>query len=339
MAHSGILTLAILERIVTEKTKIIPLHQGFWYFRLASGDIVKARQELKRFKGKKVRKLPFVDLSKKFIEITEDKVYREISTGYYSYLANILKSIRKRWSIYKELAQIVAVLPTNGETENLPLGSIVDFSVSTKWEPRKPVSKASLQTAFQALIAEYQSMKGETDRSWEWQDHMFNYLLLIIGSVITLVSVFPNLELLLIFASFILSLTGWALIEKSIHMTNIGRFFTKELVPRANALLREIEEIEPHDPSTEKLRVLIWEVTFRGRSIHIALQGLASMGRFLMATVPGFASAMTFLYLKQSSGVPWSNLELILFPIAAGMGLLPLVTMMINIRYAYSGEE
>jgi len=339
MAHSCIMTLVVLERIVTEKTKIVPLHQGLWYFSLASSDIVKAREELKRFRGKKVRKLPFVDLTKKFSEIAEEKIYKEIDTGYFSYLPNILKSIGKRWSIYKELAQIAAALPINGETENLPLGSILDFSISTKWTLQKTASKTSLQTALQALIVEYQLMKGEIDRSWEWQDHMFNYLLLIIGSVITLVSVFPNLEMLFIVASFILSLTGWSLIEKSIHMTNIGRFFTKELIPRANALLRDIEEIEPHSPDAEKLRILIWESFFRGKNVQITLQGLASAGRFLLATVPGFAFAMTFLYLKQSSSATWSSIEIILFSIAAGMGLLPLLTMIINIRYAYSGEE
>ena len=339
MAHSCIMTLTIVERIVTEKTKIIPLHQGFWYYRLASDDIVKARQALNRYKRKKIRKLPFVDLSRKFIDVAKEKLYREIGTGHYSYLSNILKSIGKRWFIYKEFAQIGAALPINSSIENLPLGTVIDFSVLEKNRAQKPFSKETLQTLVQALVTEWQVMHQEIDRDWEWQDHFLNYILLTIGSVITLVSVFPNLELLFIVASFILSLLGWTIIEKSIHMTSIGRLYTKELIPRANALVREMEDVEVHDPAANKLKILLWEGFFRGRNIQIALQGLAGAGRFLMAIVPGFASAMTFLYLKLSSATPWTNLETVLFSIAAGMGLLPLVTLVINVRYSYSGEE
>jgi hypothetical protein len=338
MAHSCIMTLAIVERIVTEDTIIVPLHQGFWYYRLASGDIVKAREALNKYRGKKIRKLPFVDLTKKFIDIAKEKTYREIGAGYYSYLSNILKSIGKRWFFYKRLAQIAAVLPTNGSTQNLPLGTVIDFSISEKNRVQKPFSKETLQTLIQALVTEWQVMHQEIDRDWEWQDHFLYYILLTIGSVITLVNVFPNLELLFIVASFLLSLTGWTIIEKSIHMTSIGRFYLKELIPRANALVREMEDVDIHNPLSSKLKILLWEEFFRGRNIHVALQGLAGAGRFLMATIPGFASAMTFFFLKQNSGTNWSSLETILFSIASVMSLLPLASLFINARFAYSGE-
>lgn len=339
MAHSCIMTLAIVERIVTEKTKIVPLHQGFWYFRLAPGDIVKAREALNIYRGRKIRKLPFVDLSKKFIDIVGEKAYREIGTGFYSDLSNILKSIGKRWFIYKELAQIAALLPTNGSTINLPLGTVIDFSILEKNQSQKPVSKETLQTSLQALVTEWQVLHLEIDRNWAWQDHFFNYILLIIGSVITLVSVFPNLELLFIVASFILSLTGWSIIEKSIHMISIGRFYSKELIPRANALIREMENLEVHNPVANQLKILMWEEFFRGKNIHILMQGFAGAGRFLMATVPGFASAMAFLYLKTNSSATWSALEIISVSIATAMSLLPLATMIINVRYAYAGKS
>jgi len=333
MVHSSIRTLAMVEKIVTEKTKIVPLHQGFWYFQLNSNDIVKGRDALRRLATRRKYKLPFVSLTREFQTI------QERHTGNYYHLNHILLSIRHRWRIFKKLATIVNLLPINGLTENLPLGSTIDFSISEKAQPEKPLSKESLQSAFQALIAEWQVMHMEIDRNWALQGIFYNYILLIIGSVITLVSVFPNLELLFIVASFILSLTGWAMIEKLIHTISIGRFYTYELTPRANIILREMENLEPHNPVADKLRVLLWEGFFRGKNRYIAIQGFASLGRYLMSTVPGFASAMTFLYLKQSSSTVWSYLEVIAVVVATGMSLLPLITAAINARYAYSGEE
>lgn len=333
MAHSSIRTLAMVEKIVIEKTKIVPLHQGFWYFQLNSNDIVKGRNALRRLAGRRKYKLPFVSLTREFQAIQEHH------TGNYYHLNHILLSIRQRWQIYNKLATIMDLLPINGSTQNSPLGHIMDFSVSSNNQPEKSVSKETLQSALQAIIAEWQGIHTEIDRSWALQGNFYNYVLLIIGSVITLVSVFPNLELLFIVASFVLSLTGWAMIERSVHMVSIGRFYSKELVPRANALIREMENLEPHDKVTNRLKVLVWEEFFRGGNIQIAIEGLAGAGRFLMATVPGFASAMTFLYLKLTSGTTWSNLEIIALSIATGMSLLPLITMVINARYAYSGEQ
>lgn len=260
-------------------------------------------------------------------------------TGGYFYLPHILMTINRRWQTYKRLASIVNLLPINGSIQNSRLGSVIDFSIPEKSQPAKPFSKEALQSTLQAIVTEWQVLHLEIDRSWTWQGNFFNYILLIIGSVITLVSAFPNLELLFIIASFILSLTGWAIIEKSIHMMNIGRYFSKELIPRANTLIREMENVEPHFQVANQLKILMWEEFFRGGNIHIAMQGLASTGRFLMATVPGFASAMTFFYLKQTSGTIWSSLEVVLFSIATGMSLLPFTTMIINARYAYSGEQ
>ncbi|MFZ5821287.1 MAG: hypothetical protein ACOYYJ_15430, partial [Chloroflexota bacterium] len=333
MAHSSIRTLAILERIVTKKTKIVPLHQGIWYFQLDSNAIVEGRNALRELAGRQKFTLPFVSLTKEFQAIQKRQL------GDYAKLKNILLSIRRRWVVYKKLAVIANMLPINGLTENLPLGKIIDFSISEKIQPEKKLSKETLQSTLQALITEWQVMHMEIDRSWALQGNFYNYVLLIIGSVITLVSVFPDLELLFIVSSFILSLTGWAIIEKSLHMISIGRFYTKELIPRANAVLREMEDLEPHNPLANQLKVLIWEEFFRGKNIYIAIQGLASSGRYLMAIVPGFASAMTFLYLKQHSGTVWSNLEIIAFTIATVMSLLPILTTIVNARYAYSGDE
>lgn len=333
MNHSSIRTLAIVEKIVTQKTKIVPLHHGFWYFQLDSNDIVKGRSALAKFGIHKKNKLPFVSLTREFMSLAEEQKH------YSPYIQNILSTTRKRWQKYKKIATLANLLPINGLTENSPLGSIIDFSLSEKNKPSKAISKETLQSLLQALITEWQVMHQEIDVDWAGQDHFLNYILLTIGSVITLVSVFPNLELLFIVASFVLSLLGWTIIEKSIHMTSIGRFYIKELIPRANALVREMEDVDIHNPIANKLKILLWEEFFRGKNIHIALQGLASAGRFLMATMPGLASAMTFFFLKKNSGTNWSSLEAILFSIASTMSLLPLATLLINARFSYSGEE
>ncbi len=331
--HSSLRILAMVEKIVTEKTKIVPLHHSFWYFKLDSNYIVKGRNALRNLGYRKNDKLPFVSLTQKFMSLAKGQEY------YSPYIRDILSTTRKRWWNYKKLAVIVNLLPTNGLTKNSRLGSIIDFSSSEKTRPPKAISKEALQSSLQALITEWQLQHKQIDGDSVWQDHLLNYILLTIGSVITLVSVFSDLELLFIVASFILSLLGWAVIEKSIHMMSIGRFYSQELAPHANALIREMEDLDVHDPIANKLRILLWEDFFRGRNIHILMQGLAGAGRFMMATVPGFASAMTFLYLKQSTGTNWSILELILFSIASGMSLLPLATLFINAKYAYSGEK
>ena len=242
-AHSSIRTLAIVERLVTKGTKIVPLHQGLWYFQVAPTDIVKARKSLDKLGRNKFVHLPFVAISRVFKSINDQNNSSKTSDSKKVYVSRILATIRKRWTQYKRIARIIVKLPINGKVEGFQVGTVIQFSKNETPNIESPdISKETLQVLIQAFLTEYQILHQEIDRAWEWQTQLIYYALLIIGGVITLINVFPDIQLLFIGASFILTMIGWILIEKSIHMVRIGRYFLRDLIPRANQLLREFGE-------------------------------------------------------------------------------------------------
>ena len=100
--HSSLRNLALVERLVPEGTKIVPLHQGLWYFQITPEDIVKARKSLLKLgKGALVR-LPFVEITQ---EMQSVKLQANPSFSQKMYLGKIFFTIRKRWRQYKKISK------------------------------------------------------------------------------------------------------------------------------------------------------------------------------------------------------------------------------------------
>lgn len=340
IAHSSLRTLAIVERLVSDGTKIIPLHQGLWYFQLSPIDIVKARKSLDKLGGNRDVTLPFVALSLEFRSIASKNRTSKSYISQKKYLSGIFSTVRIRWQQYKKIAKIVGKLPISGKVEGFSVGSTTYFSNTVTQETERPkFNKETLKMSIQAMLMEYQVLHQEVDRAWEWQTNIINFILLIIGSIVTLVNVFPDLELLFITGSFFLTALGWIFIEKSIHMIRIGRYYILELIPRANQLLQLLESIDAHNPFAEKIKILSYEEFFRSGDVQTALQGFASLGRFFIAVFPGVAFAIAFFIIKHYSGDVWLFLEKVLFILATSMSVLPLVAAIINGRFAFTGKN
>ena len=83
----------------------------------------------------------------------------------------------------------------------------------------------------------------------------------------------------------------------------------------------------------------MYEGYFRGGDIQTALQGFAGLGRFSIAVIPGFAFAIAFFIIKQNAGDVWTLMERVLFILATGMSTLPLLTAILNGRFAFIGDN
>lgn len=341
LAHSSLRTLALVERIVSEKTKIVPLHQGLWYFWLTPVDFTKARSALEKFSTRKSDLLPFVTLSKLFASVSPDtKQSTSLIETNKMFVGAILATIGKRWQKYKKIASAATRLPIKGQVTGYTPGTIVNYENQSDLQNlNENFSKETLQTSIQAFLTEYQILHQEIDRSWSWQSTMINYILLVMGSIITLVSAFPNQGTLFLIASFVLTALGWMLTEKSVHMIRIGRYFLGELVPRVNYLIQKMENIEAHNPIAEKIKVLLYEGYFRGGNIQTAISGMAMWGRFALAIIPGFAFAYAFYALKQNSGSLWSSLETTSLTLAFCLSALPTIIAIVNARFAFTGKQ
>lgn len=337
-AHSSLRTLALIERIVLKHTVIMPLHQGLWYFNLTPQDIVKARAALEKLGGNKKCHLPFVALSREFLSISNRIQSDKILPANNMYVTKILATLWARWKQYKKLAKIAVNLPIGGRIAGFIPGTVVSFS-NVEETTIDDITKETCQASIQAFLTEYQALHQQIDRDWDWQARIINYILLVIGSVVTLFSAFPDQEMLFLAASFILTSLGWMVIEKSVHMLRIGRYFLGELIPRANQLLRCMEKLEVHDPRTEKIKVLLYDGFFRGGNIQTAVLGFAGWERFALSTVPGFAFAVTFLFIKRSTGNVWSPLETALLIFGFILSLLPLFIAILNARFSFSGKQ
>lgn len=339
MFHSSLRTLALVEKIVSKNTKIVPLHQGLWYFRLTSPDIVKARESLEKLASKKSLPLPFVSLSREFQSINKNShLNKSLVIPQKIYVSSIFSSIWERWSKYKRLAEITSNLPISGSIVGFTPGTVVDFNDKSD-DHADCFAKETLESSIQAFLTEFQILHGEIDRSWSWQSTTINYILLVMGSVFTLVSAFPNQQLLFLVASYVLTALGSILVEKSDHMIRIGRYFHAELVPRINYLSQKLENIEPHNPKAEKIRILLWEGYFRGGNIQTLISGIAGWGRFALAAIPGFAFALVFYNLKQSSGSAWTSLESLFMILAFGLSAIPLLIFFLNARFSFTGKQ
>lgn len=339
VAHASLRTLVLLERIVKENTKIVPLHQGLWYFQVSPTDIVNARIALHKLAKNQHSILPFVSLTREFQVLYNSSTFNPPSTSS-SYLTHILRTSWRRWAAVRRIATASIALPIVGQIEGFPPGKLINFSKTEKaLQQVKTLSKEVLHDALQAHFTEYQGLRQEIDSGWEWQKDLLQYILLIIGTAVTLVSTFPNKEALYIAASIMLSALGWSYLEQSIRMVTVGRYLKSELNPRVNSLLLELEELDIHTPIASKVKVWMWEDFFRGGNLRTALMGIAAMGKFAFAVLPGFCFALAFYFSKHYSQTTWLPFESIMFTIAVGVSFLPLATAILNGRFAFSGER
>jgi len=327
-AHQSLLALSLIERIVTKGTKLVLLHQGLWYFELTSKDIDHARLSLEKFSSRKAA-LPFVDLTREFLSINTFKKKWK--------LLDILLTAPARRKKFDNLAKYASRLPINGEIDGLPIGNIIRFGYPTRSEMQLSVD--AIKAALDVHLAEYQALSAEIESGWEIQKTLLQYTLLIIGTVITLVTAFPNTALLYLVASIMLSLLGWGYIEQSIRMTTIGRYYKQILSPRMNQLIQTLNHIDLYQPIDDQLKVMNWEDFFRAGNIRTALMGVSAGGKFAYAVLPGIAFVIAFYFTKSLGAISWTSLEAIGFVFTASLSLLPLATLMFNTRFSFTGEE
>lgn len=333
-AHSSSRALALIERIVREGTKIVPLHQGLWYFRVSTTHITNARIALQKISRGPRKGSPFIAITKEFQAINNLKHQEQT----WNYITNVLLA-RKRWAKFKRLAKAAGSMQISGIIDGLSVGKILKFGDSVIESNNIPsLSKETVNSALQAHLAEYQWLRQDVDDGFEWQKTLIQYTLFIIGTVVTIVNVFPSQELLLLVASFMLTLLGWAYIEQSNRMLLIGRYLTTSFIPKVNELLLESENFDSHLPIAKKLKVMNWESFFRGGSVQTFFVGVAAMGKFSYAVLPGAAFAIAFYILKTSSQANWSPEERIAFIVAIIFSSFPVITGILNARFAFTGK-
>ena len=135
-----------------------------------------------------------------------------------------------------------------------------------------------------------------------------------------------------------LTLLGWAYIEQSNRMLFIGRYLSTSLIPRVNELLLELDNINSNSPIAEKLKVLDWEGFFRGGSVQTFFVGVAAMGKHAYAVLPGIGFVLAFYLLKLYSEAPWTSLEKAAFTVAVIFSSFPILTGILNARFAFRGK-
>jgi hypothetical protein len=227
VAHASLRTFAILERILRTGTIIVPLHQGLWYFQVTSPDIVNGRLALEKFARTPSSSLPFVEITKLFNSILFGQVTE--ARGF-----NLYGLLRKRWKLIKKIANVSTALPPSANVDGFPPGKLINFSHTYRDSHIPELSVNAIQSALQAHFTEFEGLRDEINNAWDWQKDLIQYTLLIIGTTITLVSTLPQLDLLLLVASYMLSAIGWSTMEQSILMTTMGIYFKIILIHRLN---------------------------------------------------------------------------------------------------------
>ncbi len=320
--HASLRNFALIERIVKKGTKIIPLHQGLWYFQATSQDFVDGRSALLKLAQNPSSKLPFLELSKRFNKIIVEKKWH----------------FWKRWRWFRKLAEIATLLPINGEIVGIPPSTVVEFGNEKRVKQNNELSIHIIQAALQAHLTEFECLRDEINNAWDFQKALLQYTLLVIGSTVTLVNALPDFQLVLLLASYALTAMGWVYIEQSFRMITIGRYYKSSLNPRVNSLIKELGNRDDHEPIMEKVKVLGWEDFFRAGNVRTLLMGWSSLGKYSFAILPGPGFAFAFYNIKQSPITLWSTMEIVGFLVAVGMSLLPLATIIINARFSFTAE-
>lgn len=332
VAHSGLRSLALLERLVADDTRIIPLHQGLWYFQLSDDDIVRGRDALSELGGIQRASLPFVLLTRILQSIPS---HLDAPQGR---LGEIVGTAWGRWRNFKRIARAVAGMPVRGEVITNSVGRVVDFTAGSAQVSTSGLSTEAVIQALNAHFKEYDVLFNEILNAWTWQKDLVYYSLLAIGFAITMINVFPDIRLLYIGTSIALSALGFSFLEQTIRMGLMGRFFSSQLFPRINALIRELDKRNVQSPAASKLKVLLWEKYFRSGDVGTGLMGLAAAGKFSVTILPSIVFVILFYLSKMESGLDWSMFEKMVFGFAAVISLFPVVIFIWNIRYAFKGK-
>lgn len=324
-AHTSLRTLALVERLVLPGTKILPVHQGLWYFRLTEAQASLGSEALAKLAASHRSALPFVDLA---------KVVRQIGLPRFPLgrMGDISATRKLRWKQYKMLARAAFGLPAAGHLVGI-LGE--PFNLSR--EQKQPVSQEAAKEALSAYLTEYQMLHAEVDNAWNWQKALVNYCLLVIAGAITAVELIQDTQFLLLGASVLLSMLGLSFMEQTIRMTRIGRFYTTHLFPKINQAILEISNQDGKNAlAAPPFRVMLWERYFRERNAGTVLMGMGAAGKFFICLISNLFCLVYFYVL--SGGLQVSDVMLASFAVAAVVATFPLIIFVWNIRFVYGGR-
>lgn len=332
-------TLILAERLCAKGCVIVPLHQGLWYFRMTGKQLAQARESILDPVVRETCLLPLWTLGREFQKMAyrNSRDLQAHKNPIIRFATGLADGWRRMRSL-KHIESAVATMPSDrGRIVLKPIGDLIDLSGQPE-DSDQVLQDSAIKEALKIHLAEYEALRDEIISAWEWQKSLLQYSLLVVGSAATVISAVPRSDFLYLVASVILSALGWAYTEQAARFLSIGRFCQNVLSPRVNQLLQSLAKTDPESLQSYQLRVLLWERFFRGRNLRTLIMGIAAMGKYGFAVLPGIGFALAYYFVRTTSGLPLSGYEKVAFGAALGISLFPIAVGTLNARYAYSGR-
>lgn len=186
------------------------------------------------------------------------------------------------------------------------------------------------ERAFRAHLTEFEAMRDEINLQIGFQHQLVNYAIAITAGTASLFalgqpSIAEQLPVLYLVASLLMSAIGWAFLEASLQINDLGKYIQFNLVPKIQGLIGN--EDRP------KYLVLRWEDFKIRRSGRVYLRGMAAVGKFAVAFIPGIMFIFVFYYLRPPTGGAWTSAESVLFWVSVGASSLPAIGGLVSIPF------
>ena len=220
------------------------------------------------------------------------------------------------------MGNLLKYLNRRKEAPMTPAASLVD-STSINFETD------SLRFLFEAYLIEYDTIRREIELRIELQEHTTNYLLILVGVLISAIQLFGDQAgmfinvlnsqpfLYLIFGSIALFFPIRDLAH-NLFIRTLGRYARYILIPKLNAISGELSkqskaqvefkqwEIRNYPPWLQG--TMKWE-DYRGYAHHqrsILIFGMIGLFRYIFVSIPSILFVLAFLSIK-SGGEFWQS--------------------------------
>lgn len=316
VAHASAGAFATSARLLPPGSRVAPLHQGIWYFKVDEA-----------IRGVEPEAVPVGPSA------GGNGALPAASSDFW----RLCMTARKRREGFRRLHREASSAPGGADVQAWSTGGLMELATQPRGEDGAPDADVWELAALEVDLGEYQTLRDEILNSWDWQkDVVVAQLGLFVGAV-GIVEAFDGSVGTYLLVSFILSFIGMMLIEQSIRMTMIGRYFGTELIPR---IRNRIARIAPEEHAEQARAVLGWETYFRNADRHTILMGVsATLGKYAFTVLPGFVSALVFVIMRGGQAEPLSQVERIGVAAAFALSALPLIVGAVNGKFSATGRD
>ncbi|MBT3239541.1 MAG: hypothetical protein HON98_03440 [Chloroflexi bacterium] len=172
-------------------------------------------------------------------------------------------------------------------------------------------------------VAEYNSMRRETELLIDVENRLVNYGVLILGGLLTVYSIFSTETYLLLIASMLLSSISWGLVETEVKIHDIGNYLRNKLIPRIQKITDE--------ENVDKYLVFQWSFSRNRNIFRILLRGITGMGKFFVSFIPSVLLCVIFYIENESNITGMDPFERTIFIVSALMVVAVPSVLLLNI--------